>query len=123
MKTFREILFDALVNELGVAPAALSRLDNSTNSALIELKAGREIFISVEENEVKISYEYDIKRKDEIIRLAPKIMQELLSGEEMLLLVENNKLTFGIRKESSAKFLEKEISKNLLKIYSILKIL
>lgn len=114
MKSTREILFKALVENLNVDPSFLSRIEGNEPIS-IELKGGGEIFINVDINYGNLNAIINIPTRDSrvIYTKAPKILEVLLMDNKIFLNADKDKLVLLSSIPLQSKTLEKELSNKL----------
>ncbi|AQP37778.1 hypothetical protein [Vibrio anguillarum] len=91
MNRLRELVYKTLVDNLGVQPNLLSRIEGNEPIG-IELIGGEEIFINLQENAIQTFVEIPIF-DTRVLRLkSQKIMDLLCSDESVFMNVKKNKL-------------------------------
>lgn len=114
MKNFRAIISKTLIDELGLDAVMLSRLDGD-KPVCIELRDGAEIYITVEENDVLMTFiEIPIKDKRKIQMQASKIMEFFIADEDLLMNVRKDKFVVMCYIDKNSKDIENKLLDKLV---------
>lgn len=91
MKKLREIVYKTLVDNFNISPNLLSRIEGDDPIA-IELKGGEEIFVYLNDRILQTFIEIPLRDQRMLKNKAPKIIENLMSDEEMFFNIKKEKL-------------------------------
>ncbi|PIW61452.1 hypothetical protein [Shewanella sp. CG12_big_fil_rev_8_21_14_0_65_47_15] len=91
MKKLREIVYKTLVDNFNISPNLLSRIEGDDPIA-IELKGGEEIFVYLNDRTLQTFIEIPLRDQRMLKNKAPKIIENLMSDEEMFFNIKKEKL-------------------------------
>ncbi|AEH12003.1 hypothetical protein [Shewanella baltica] len=92
MKKLREIVYKTLVDDFNVSPSLLSRIEGDDPIA-IELNGGEEIFIYINDRTLQTFIEIPLRDQRMLKNKAPKIIESLMSDEDVFFNIKKEKLT------------------------------
>ncbi|OEE72560.1 hypothetical protein [Vibrio ordalii] len=112
MNSLRELVYKTLVDNLGVQPNLLSRIEGNQPIG-IELIGGEEIFINLQENAIQTFVEIPIF-DTRVLRLkSQKIMDLLCSDESVFMNVKKNKLIMISELSANVMNVDRELADKL----------
>lgn len=112
MNRLRELVYKTLVDNLGVQPNLLSRIEGN-EPICIELNGGEEIFINLQENAIQTFVEIPIF-DTRVLRLkSQKIMDLLCSDESVFMNVKKNKLIMISELSANVMNVDRELADKL----------
>ncbi|AVI67749.1 hypothetical protein CKQ84_18920 [Shewanella sp. WE21] len=91
MKKLREIVYKTLVDNFKISPNLLSRIEGDEPIA-IELKGGEEIFVYLKDRTLQTFIEIPLRDQRVLKSKAPKIIESLMSDDEIFLNIKKDKL-------------------------------
>lgn len=112
MKQLREIVFKSLVDNLGVDPTFLSRVEGNAPIA-IELKGGEEICVYFQEKNLQTYIEIPIKDSRLLSLKASKFIEVLANDELMYTNFQKDKIVVFSEFSKETKQLEQQLSEKL----------
>lgn len=92
MKKLREIVYKTLVDDFNVSPSLLSRIEGDDPIA-IELNGGEEIFVFINDRTLQTFIEIPLRDQRMLKNKAPKIIESLMSDEDVFFNIKKEKLT------------------------------
>lgn len=113
MKKLREIVFKTLVDILGVPANLLSRIEGDEPIG-IELVDGEEIFISLHEKTIRAFVEIPVRDRRVLSVKAPKLMELLVSDEQVYMSTTKDKLIMVSEWEVSVANVERKLADKLM---------
>ncbi|CAM3750798.1 hypothetical protein [Vibrio aquimaris] len=113
MKKLREIVFKTLVDILGVPANLLSRIEGDEPIG-IELVDGEEIFISLHDKTIRAFVEIPVRDRRVLSVKAPKLMELLVSDEQVYMSTTNDKLIMVSEWEVSVANVERKLADKLM---------
>ncbi|WP_114783468.1 hypothetical protein [Vibrio tetraodonis] len=113
MKKLREIVFKTLVDILGVPANLLSRIEGDEPIG-IELVDGEEIFISLHDNTIRAFVEIPVRDRRVLSIKAPKLMELLVSDEQVYMSTTKDKLIMVSEWEVSVANVERKLADKLM---------
>ncbi|GLT17450.1 hypothetical protein GCM10007938_12270 [Vibrio zhanjiangensis] len=113
MKKLREIVFKTLVEILGVPANLLSRIEGNEPIG-IELVDGEEIFISLHDKTIRAFVEIPVRDRRVLSVKAPKLMELLVSDEQVYMSTTKDKLIMVSEWEVSVANVERKLADKLM---------
>ncbi|NOH73055.1 hypothetical protein F0225_17180 [Vibrio pectenicida] len=113
MKKLREIVFKTLVDILGVPANLLSRIEGDEPIG-IELVDGEEIFISLHDKTIRAFVEIPVRDRRVLSVKASKLMELLVSDEQVYMSTSKDKLIMVSEWEVSVANVERKLADKLM---------
>ncbi|TOE84766.1 hypothetical protein CGJ34_08280 [Vibrio parahaemolyticus] len=112
LKQLREIVFKSLVDNLGVEPALLSRVQGN-DPIVIELEGGDDIYVYFQEKTLQTYIEMPLKDRRVLPLKASKFMETLTNDEELFMNVQQDKVVVFAELGEDIMHLERRLSEKL----------
>lgn len=109
MKKLREVVFESLVKNLGVAPTLLSRVEGN-EPIVIELAGGEEIYVSFHEKKLHTYIEMPFRDPRVVSFKAAKFIEALANDEELFMNVQKDKVIVYAELGEDMTHLERKLS-------------
>lgn len=112
MKQLREIIFESLVKNLGVAPTLLSRVEGN-EPVVIELTEGGKIYVAFHEKTLHTYVEIPFRDRRSLTLNVAKLIEVLCSDESLLMNIEKDKVIVYAGLGEDITHLERKLSDKL----------
>lgn len=118
MKQLKEIVFKSLVDNLGVDPALLSRVE-ADQPITIELTGGEDIYVYFQGNTLQTYIEIPFKDRRVLPLKASKFMEALANNEQFFMNVQKDKVIVFAELGEDIMHLEQKLSGTLDKFNTL----
>ncbi|EKO3870265.1 hypothetical protein P0E20_004258 [Vibrio harveyi] len=112
MKQLREIVFKSLVDNLGVAPALLSRVQGN-DPIVIELEGGDNIYVYFQDKTLQTYIEMPLKDRRVLPMKASKFIEVLTNDAQLFMNVQQDKVVLFAELGEDMMHFERNLSEKL----------